>query len=81
MSASGPLSVLRSFLRLARKMPTENRTVFIRRKVLQEFRSHRSEQDPGSIRELLELADVQLESVSIQLQHLSHLKQQGNLKS
>ncbi|KAJ9529236.1 hypothetical protein QJQ45_007913 [Haematococcus lacustris] len=51
------------------------------RQVLQEFRSHRSEQDPGRIRELLELADVQLESVSIQLQHLNHLKQQGNLKS
>lgn len=74
------LGLYRSFLREARRMPTENRASFVRRKVRSELEEHRAVADASELEQLLALAEFQLETVVLQHQHLNKLKAMGALK-
>jgi hypothetical protein len=64
------LSLYRQILRAGSKMPTQNRRDFIAHKARSEFRKAQHETDVQQIDFHLRLADVQLESITIQAKHL-----------
>ena len=55
----------------AGKMPTQNRTEFVRRKLRTDYEVHRTEQDQEKIQELLMLGETQLDNVLAQAVHLT----------
>ena len=61
-------------------MPTANRQQWVRAKARQEFRGNKDVCGP-ELGFLIQLAEVQLDNLLSQQQHLNTLKQQGNLKS
>jgi hypothetical protein len=65
------LSLYRQLLRGAERMPTPNRTNYVRRKTRSEFRRHASLEDREEIEFQLRLADTNLDTVLVQAEHLS----------
>jgi hypothetical protein len=67
------LSLYRQLLRGAERMPTPNRTNYIKRKTRSEFRKHKSLVDKSDIEFQLRLGDTNLDTVLVQAEHLSRL--------
>lgn len=67
------LSLYRSILREARRMPTTNRRKFIEAKARHEFRQGATETDAERIQFLVMHADVSLDTVIAQADHLSEV--------
>ncbi|KAG6591084.1 Complex 1 LYR protein [Phytophthora cinnamomi] len=65
------LRLYRAIYRAAGKMPTRDRTKYVRRRLRHEFDETREETNPERISFLLRLAETQLETVEVQAQHLS----------
>ncbi|EGZ07740.1 hypothetical protein PHYSODRAFT_528838, partial [Phytophthora sojae] len=60
-----------SCVQAAGKMPTRDRTNYVRRRLRHEFDEAREETNPERILFLLRLAETQLETVEVQAQHLT----------
>ncbi|GMH47038.1 hypothetical protein TL16_g07321 [Triparma laevis f. inornata] len=67
---SRALSLYRGLFRASRHMPTANRVEFVRRRTRSEFMKNRDVVEPEEVKELLNLAEFQLESVDVQATHL-----------
>jgi hypothetical protein len=64
------LSAYRALLRAARELPTSNRKAWVKKRVREDFRAARGEQDPERVAFLLQFADVSLENVQSQVSTL-----------
>ncbi|CAH0478765.1 unnamed protein product [Peronospora belbahrii] len=67
------LRLYRAIYRAAGKMPTRDRTNYVRRRLRQEYDEARQETDPERIAFLLRLAETQLETVEVHAEHLSSI--------
>jgi LYR motif-containing protein 4 len=72
------LSLYRQLLRGAEKMPTPNRRKFVIRKTRTEFKANKGVTDPKEIKDGIRLADVNLDTVLLQAEHLSRLMKDPN---
>ncbi len=68
------LSLYRQLLRGAKKMPTPNRQNFVIKKTRTGFRANRNLKDPEEIDFELRLADTNLDTVLVQAEHLTKMK-------
>jgi hypothetical protein len=78
--STAALHLFRSLLRAGSRMPTENRVAFVKsaaRRGFEEGRGAAAAEVPA----LLQLAELQLETVKAQAAHLAALQKQGHLKS
>ncbi|GBF91433.1 hypothetical protein Rsub_04173 [Raphidocelis subcapitata] len=73
------LALYRQLLREARKMPTDNRRRFLRRRAREGFEAGRAATGDEAA-QLLILAETQLESAAVQRRLLCELFETGNLK-
>ncbi|KAL7753760.1 hypothetical protein RI367_000691 [Sorochytrium milnesiophthora] len=74
MSSARVLSYYRAFLRLARRMPTPERRRLVERRSRQEIESNRLERDVDRLAFLYQVAETQLENLSLQADHLQRLQ-------
>ncbi|KAG7376522.1 hypothetical protein PHYPSEUDO_013217 [Phytophthora pseudosyringae] len=65
------LRLYRAIYRAAGKMPTRDRTNYVRRRLRYEYNEAREETNTERIRFLLRLAETQLETVEVQAEHLT----------
>ncbi|CEG45662.1 Complex 1 LYR protein [Plasmopara halstedii] len=65
------LRLYRAIYRAAGKMPTRDRTSYVRRRLRHEYDNMREEKNPERIRFFLRLAETQLETVQVQAEHLT----------
>lgn len=74
------LNLYRAFMREARQMPTANRREFIVKKARHEFKLNKGCQDEAELKDMVYLAEIQLDNVTLQRSHLNQLKKEGKLK-
>jgi hypothetical protein len=75
---SKALYLYRKLMRSAMKMPTPNRQNFVIRKTRTEFKASILLTDPDEINEAIRLADTNLDTVLVQAEHLTKLKNDPN---
>ena len=78
VSRTKALSLYRKLMRGAMKMPTPNRQNFVIRKTRIEFKAAIGLTDPEEISEAIRLADTNLDTVLVQAEHLTKLKNDPN---
>ncbi|ETW07806.1 hypothetical protein H310_02235 [Aphanomyces invadans] len=67
------LSLYRKIYRTAGRMPTKDRTEFVRRRLRSEYDKYRHETDPERIEFLIKVADTQLDTLEIQVEHFDRV--------
>lgn len=82
MSASkqAALSIYRSLLREAAKMPTPHRTKFVRQRAREAFEQNRNLKAGGELEEALLLGETMVDATAAQRVHLNELVKMGELK-
>ncbi|KAF9581143.1 hypothetical protein BGW38_001951 [Lunasporangiospora selenospora] len=73
------LSLYRQLLRIGKAMPTDTRSSLVLSRVKREFRDNKAEKDPETIEGMIQLAEVQIDNLSIQRDHLTELSKNPNL--
>ncbi|KAF9398157.1 hypothetical protein BGX21_008119 [Mortierella sp. AD011] len=73
------LGLYRKLLKIGKAMPTETRSSLVLSRVKADFRANKAEQDPQEIENMIQLAEVQVDNLEIQRDHLSELAKNPNL--
>ncbi|KAF9969205.1 hypothetical protein BGZ73_008556 [Actinomortierella ambigua] len=73
------LSLYRKLIRIGKAMPTENRSRLVLTRVRGDFRENLHETDPEEIQAMIQLAELQVDNLEIQKNHLTELSKNPNL--
>ncbi|KAG0298974.1 hypothetical protein BGZ98_010390 [Dissophora globulifera] len=73
------LGLYRTLLRIGKAMPTETRSSLVLFRVRADFRANIAEKDPQQIENMIQLAEVQVDNLEIQRDHLTELAKNPNL--
>ncbi|KAF9426764.1 hypothetical protein BGZ94_006041 [Podila epigama] len=73
------LSLYRQLLRIGKAMPTETRSSLVLSRVKGDFRSNIAEKDTEEIEAMIQLAELQVDNLTIQRDHLTELAKNPNL--
>ncbi|KAG0252447.1 hypothetical protein BG011_006957 [Mortierella polycephala] len=73
------LGLYRKLLRIGKAMPTEARSALVLSRVKGDFRANMKEQDPEEIEDMIQLAELQVDNLEIQRDHLTELAKNPNL--
>ncbi|GJJ74302.1 hypothetical protein EMPS_06660 [Entomortierella parvispora] len=69
----------RKLLRIGKAMPTETRSALVLSRVKGDFRAGINEKDPEEIESMIQLAELQVDNLQIQKDHLTELSKNPNL--
>ncbi|KDO31961.1 hypothetical protein SPRG_03177 [Saprolegnia parasitica CBS 223.65] len=67
------LSFYRAIYRTAGLMPSKDRTRFVRRRLRAEYEKYRHETSPERVAFLLQVADTQLDTLRVQVDHYNQV--------
>ncbi|KAF8939578.1 hypothetical protein BGZ47_008121 [Haplosporangium gracile] len=73
------LSLYRKLLKIGKAMPTETRQTLVLSRVKSDFRANAAEKDPQEIEGMIQLAELQVDNLEIQRDHLTELSKNPNL--
>ncbi|KAI1320461.1 hypothetical protein EDD11_000846 [Mortierella claussenii] len=73
------LGLYRKLLKIGKAMPTETRSALVLSRVKGDFRANMAEQDPQEIENMIQLAEIQVDNLEIQRDHLTELSKNPNL--
>ncbi|KAF9112185.1 hypothetical protein BGX27_003818 [Mortierella sp. AM989] len=73
------LELYRKLLKIGKAMPTETRSSLVLARVKADFRANKAEGDPQEIENMIQLAEVQVDNLEIQRDHLTELAKNPNL--
>ncbi|KAF9908185.1 hypothetical protein BX616_000221 [Lobosporangium transversale] len=73
------LQLYRKLLKIGKAMPTETRSALVMSRVKADFRSNKAEKDPQEIENMIQLAEIQVDNLEIQREHLTELSKNPNL--
>ncbi|KAG0048484.1 hypothetical protein BGZ83_006571 [Gryganskiella cystojenkinii] len=73
------LHLYRKLLRIGKAMPTETRSALVLSRVKGDFRANAKEIDPEEIESMIQLAELQVDNMEIQRDHLTELAKNPNL--
>ncbi|KAG0213733.1 hypothetical protein BGX28_003677 [Mortierella sp. GBA30] len=73
------LGLYRKLLRIGKAMPTETRSALVLSRVRGDFRTNASEKDTAEIESMIQLAELQVDNLEIQRDHLTELAKNPNL--
>ncbi|KAF8975941.1 hypothetical protein BGZ46_008711 [Entomortierella lignicola] len=73
------LGLYRKLLKIGKGMPTETRSSLVLSRVKADFRANKVEQDPQEVENMIQLAEVQVDNLEIQRDHLTELAKNPNL--
>ncbi|KAF9148911.1 hypothetical protein BG015_009312 [Linnemannia schmuckeri] len=73
------LSLYRKLLKIGKAMPTETRQALVLSRVKSDFRTNAAEKDPQEIEGMIQLAELQVDNLEIQRDHLTELSRNPNL--
>ncbi|KAG0030827.1 hypothetical protein BGZ82_007270 [Podila clonocystis] len=72
-------SLYRQLLKIGKAMPTETRSSLVLSRVKGDFRANIAEKDPEEIEAMIQLAELQVDNLQIQRDHLTELSKNPNL--
>ncbi|KAF9942263.1 hypothetical protein BGZ65_006498 [Modicella reniformis] len=78
-SSKRVLELYRRLLRIGKTMPTATRSSLVLSRVRSDFRANKLETDPQEIENMIQLAEVQVDNLEIQRDHLTELSKNPNL--
>ncbi|KAG0373358.1 hypothetical protein BGX24_011814 [Mortierella sp. AD032] len=73
------LGLYRKLLKIGKAMPTETRQALVLARVKGDFRANIAEKDPVEIEGMIQLAELQVDNLEIQRDHLTELAKNPNL--
>ncbi|KAG0272064.1 hypothetical protein BGZ95_000066 [Linnemannia exigua] len=73
------LGLYRKLLKIGKAMPTETRQALVLARVKGDFRANAAEKDPIEIEGMIQLAELQVDNLEIQRDHLTELAKNPNL--
>ncbi|KAG0370506.1 hypothetical protein BC939DRAFT_475576 [Gamsiella multidivaricata] len=73
------LGLYKKLLKIGKAMPTETRSALVLSRVKADFRANKAEKDPQEIENMIQLAEVQVDNLEIQRDHLTELAKNPNL--
>ncbi|KAF9930549.1 hypothetical protein FBU30_000338 [Linnemannia zychae] len=73
------LSLYHKLLKIGKAMPTETRQALVLSRVKADFRANSAEKDPAEIESMIQLAELQVDNLEIQRDHLNELSKNSNL--
>ncbi|KAG0331053.1 hypothetical protein BG004_001842 [Podila humilis] len=73
------LSLYRQLLRIGKAMPTDTRSSLVLGRVKGDFRANVAENDPEEIEAMVQLAELQVDNLTIQRDHLTELAKNPHL--
>ncbi|KAF8940198.1 hypothetical protein EDD21DRAFT_367011 [Dissophora ornata] len=73
------LELYRKLLKIGKAMPTETRSTLVLTRVKADFRANKAEKDSQEIEGMIQLAEVQVDNLEIQRDHLTELSKNPNL--
>ncbi|OQR92994.1 hypothetical protein ACHHYP_03041 [Achlya hypogyna] len=73
MTRSQAISFYRSIYRAAGLLPSKDRTQFVRRRLRSEYEKYLHETNPERISFLLQVADTQLDTLLVQVEHYNQV--------
>ncbi|KAF9907011.1 hypothetical protein EC991_011406 [Linnemannia zychae] len=73
------LGLYRKLLKIGKAMPTETRQALVLSRVKGDFRANAAEKDPLEIEGMIQLAELQVDNLEIQRDHLTELSKNPNL--
>ncbi|KAF9329898.1 hypothetical protein BG006_007110 [Podila minutissima] len=79
MQQARVLGLYRQLLKIGKAMPTETRSSLVLSRVKGDFRANIAEKDPEEIEAMVQLAELQVDNLQIQRDHLTELSKNPNL--
>lgn len=79
MQQARVLGLYRQLLKIGKAMPTETRSSLVLSRVKGDFRTNVAEKDPEEIEAMIQLAELQVDNLQIQRDHLTELSKNPNL--
>ncbi|KAF9299121.1 hypothetical protein BKA57DRAFT_109929 [Linnemannia elongata] len=73
------LGLYRKLLKIGKAMPTETRQALVLSRVKGDFRANAAEKDPQEVEGMIQLAELQVDNLEIQRDHLTELSKNPNL--